>query len=131
MDDKKVMVEKELKRGWEAATQLRSLIVDVPSQLQTFNQRSSSSDHNDDQILINDNKKMDCMKNFSNTVLYSLENSISIIKTMIQSMEIQASSSGSPPNNRRYIIDTSNITPDGYTWRKYGHKCIQNTKHPR
>ena len=57
MDDKKVMVEKELKRGCEAATQLRSLIVDVPSQLQTFNQRSSSSDHNDDQILINDNKK--------------------------------------------------------------------------
>ena len=104
MDDKKVMVEKELKRGWEAATQLRSLIVDVPSQLQTFNQRSSSSVHNDDQILITDNKKMDCMKNFSNTVLYSLENSISIIKTMIQSMEIQASSSGSPPNNRYNMV---------------------------
>ncbi|CAO2835829.1 unnamed protein product [Amaranthus hypochondriacus] len=128
MDDKKVVVEQELKKGWEAATQLRSLI--VPSH-QTFNQRSSSSDHDDHQILINDDQTMDCMKNYSNTVLHSLENSISIIKSMIQSMEIQASSSTSSPNNRRYIIDTSNITPDGYTWRKYGQKWIQNTKHAR
>ncbi|CAO2835833.1 unnamed protein product [Amaranthus hypochondriacus] len=141
MDNQRDMMEEELKRGWEAATQLRSLILDnnnVPiSQLQTlFNQTSSSSsdpDHDDDQTMEIQ------VKNYSNTVLHSFQNSISIIKNMIQSMEImqpssaaQTSKLGSPPKNRRYIIETSNLsTSDGYTWRKYGQKSIYNTTHPR
>uniref|UniRef100_A0A803LXW3 WRKY domain-containing protein n=2 Tax=Chenopodium quinoa TaxID=63459 RepID=A0A803LXW3_CHEQI len=29
------------------------------------------------------------------------------------------------------MIETSNLEPDGYAWRKYGEKPILNTKHPR
>ncbi|CAO2835831.1 unnamed protein product [Amaranthus hypochondriacus] len=136
MDNQRYLMEEELKRGWEAATQLRSLILDnnVPI---LFNQTSSSSssdhDHDDDQTMEIQ------VKNYSNTVLHSFQNSISIIKNMIQSMEItqpsssaQTSKFGSPSKNRRYIIETTNLnTSDGYTWRKYGQKSIYNTTHPR
>ncbi|CAO2835830.1 unnamed protein product [Amaranthus hypochondriacus] len=119
-NDKKVILEEELKKGWEAATQLRSLI---PSQ---------SSNHDDDQLNFNHETNMASMQNHSITILSSLETSLSIINDMVRSFHFQASSSKeTSPKNRRCVIESPNLEPDGYTWRKYGQKGIQNTMYPR
>ena len=69
-NDKKVILEEELKKGWEAATQLRSLI---PSQSQLTMNGRSLSNHDDDQFNFNDQTNMASMHNHTFTILSSLE----------------------------------------------------------
>lgn len=91
--DKKV-VEEELKKGWEATSQLRNLLL-LPA-----DQKSQYS---------NNERMRELMKSYSNTILNSFDTSISILKKFAQSMEMEASigqkTNRCPPNSR-YIIST-------------------------
>ncbi|XP_048498468.1 probable WRKY transcription factor 46 isoform X2 [Beta vulgaris subsp. vulgaris] len=117
--DKKV-VEEELKKGWEASSQLRNLLL-LPA-----DQKSQYS---------NNERMRELMKNYSNTILNSFDNSISILKKFAKSMEMEASigqkTNRCPPNSRLRTITSRTLTTDGHTWRKYGQKSIINSKHPR
>ncbi|XP_021758695.1 probable WRKY transcription factor 70 [Chenopodium quinoa] len=121
--DLKMVVKEELKKGWEATSQLRSLL-SQPDQLISEGETSQ----------FNDETKMVCMKNYSTAIVNSFDTSISILNKIVRSMEMDASfvqQTSQQPKTRLRTIDTPNLTPDGYIWRKYGKKSILNTNHPR
>lgn len=95
--DRKV-VEEELRKGWEAASQFRNLL-NTQDQLTEKLERGECS---------NDQRRMECMKNYSNTMLNSFDNSISILKKIVHSVEMEAFSVGqittnACPSKSRYI----------------------------
>ena len=70
------MVEEELKKGWKAASQLRSLL-SQPDQLITEEEKET---------------KMASMKNYSTDIINSFNTCISTIKKIVQSVEKGAKS---------------------------------------
>ncbi|XP_021758642.1 probable WRKY transcription factor 30 [Chenopodium quinoa] len=125
--DMKVL-EEELKKGWEATSQLRSLLL-FPPELECGN-ASSNRDYQN-QSSQND-KILPFLESHYATIINSFDSSISILKQLSQSSKpsiCQKSKVGQKSRSR--MIETSNLEPDGYAWRKYGEKSILNTKHPR
>lgn len=85
----KQVIEEELKRGWEATSQLRSLL-DLPPE-----ERSQ---------YINNEKMRELMQNYSNIIVNSFDTSISIIDKIAESRKLGASidqtTNINPPNSR-------------------------------